>query len=69
MNSKRGYEEWSIITFLSWSDFFEKSISSLLLRLAKIVLNIVPLADKIDTDKDIGHVPFTEAVAIYCDRY
>ena len=27
-----------------------------MLRLAKIVLDIVPLADKIDTDKDIGHV-------------
>ena len=27
-----------------------------MLRLTKIVPNIVPLADKIDTDKDIGHV-------------
>lgn len=27
-----------------------------MLRLTKIVPNIVPLADKMNTDKDIGHV-------------
>ena len=42
------------VFILAW--FLWNSISSLLLGLTKIVSNIVPLADKIDTDKDIGHV-------------
>ena len=46
---------WSI-TFLSWPDFFEKAHSPSCLRLTKNIANVVPLADKIDTDKDIGRM-------------
>ena len=71
LNSKRRYEEWSI-TFLSRSDFSEKAYPPSCLRLTKNLPNIVPLADKIDTNKDhwpCASASFTEAAAIYCDQY
>ena len=42
--------------FLSWPHFFEKAYPPSRLKLTKNLPNIVPLAYKIDTDKDIGHV-------------
>ena len=53
--SKRRYEEWSV-TILSWPDLFEKAYPPSCLRLTKNLKNIVPRADKIDTDKHIGRV-------------
>ena len=42
--------------FLSLPYFFEKAYPPSCLRLTKNLPNIVPLVDKIDTDKDIGRV-------------
>ena len=46
-----------VVTYvLSWSNFFEKAYPPSCLRLTKNLPNIVPLADKIVTDKDIDRV-------------
>ena len=41
---------------LSWPNFFEKAYPPSRLRLTKNLPYIVPLADTIDTDKDINRV-------------